>query len=72
MPDTLTPGAIAYAAYVTAIERRPQPAAVLGAMWARLLPAEQRVWEAVAQAVRDHTDFPPLDLRLDEEETPHA
>jgi hypothetical protein len=52
MPDTPTPGAIAYAAYVTAIERRPQPASVLVAMWARLLPAERHIWEAVAQAVR--------------------
>jgi hypothetical protein len=51
MPDTPTPGHICYAAYVTAVERQPVAARITDAMWARLLPAEQRAWEAAAQAV---------------------
>jgi hypothetical protein len=52
MPDTRTPGEIAYAAYVTAVEQRRVDAAITTAMWARLRPAEQRAWEATALAAR--------------------
>jgi hypothetical protein len=52
MPNP-TPGQIAYAAYVVAVERRPIAAEVTTAMWTRLMPHEQRVWEAAAQAVLD-------------------
>ena len=61
---TLTPGLMAYAAYVVAVERRPVAHAVTVAMWARLLPAQQRAWEAVARAVlawRDTTEEEPRD-----------
>jgi hypothetical protein len=51
MTDPRPPGQIAYAAYVTAVERQPVAAAITTAMWARLLPAEQRAWDAAAQAV---------------------
>jgi hypothetical protein len=52
MPDTRTPGEIVYAAYVTAVEQRLVDVAITTAMWARLLPAEQRAWEATALAAR--------------------
>jgi hypothetical protein len=60
MNDTPTPGQRAYEAFCES--RDP---------WAytafRHLPAaQQRDWEAVAQAVLDHAAFPPLDLRLED------
>jgi hypothetical protein len=51
MPDTPTPGEIAYVAYVTAVEQRRVAAAITTAMWVRLLSGEQAAWEAAAQAV---------------------
>ena len=44
-------GQRAYAAYVAAVEGRPVSAAITAAMWQRLLPREQRVWEETAAAV---------------------
>jgi hypothetical protein len=46
-----TQGQRAYAAYVAAVEGRPVTPGVLAAMWARLLPREQRIWEETAAAV---------------------
>lgn len=48
MPDTPTPGAIAYAAYVAAypdVDWDP-------CTWRELVRTEQQRWEAAAQAVR--------------------
>jgi hypothetical protein len=53
-----TPGAHAYGAYVTAIERREVSDAILLSMWLRLMPTEQRVWEAVAEATRAYATEP--------------
>lgn len=64
MDDTKTPGQRAYAAYVTAVERQPVAAPITTAMWVRLLPGEQRAWEAAAQAVL--AQCPP------QEDTPDA
>ena len=47
----MTPGEVAYAAYVTAVEWEAVPRPILTAMWQRLKPAEQRAWDAAAQAV---------------------
>ena len=41
----------AYAAYVAAVEGRPVTPAITAAMWRRLLPREQRVWDETAAAV---------------------
>lgn len=51
MPETPTPGAVAFWAYVDAVERQPMPPGVRHRMWARLMPDEQRAWEAAACAV---------------------
>jgi len=68
MTDTPTPGQIAYEAYMRTLAlggvRHGPPT------WRHLTVLHQEAWEAAAQAVRDHADFPPLDLGRREEDTP--
>ena len=52
MPDTPTPGQVAYTAYITCL--RPDIATWTPPLYAGLDPANQAAWEAVAQAVRAH------------------
>lgn len=74
MPDT--PGQVAYDGWRLALQQTVgvwSPSVF--ATWNVLRPVEQAAWEAAAQAVRDHRDFPPLDLRLadaGEEDDAHA
>jgi hypothetical protein len=49
MPDTRTPGEICYEVYYTAL--CPFPVHCLGLTWQATPYAQQRAWEAAAQAV---------------------
>lgn len=64
MPTDPTPGQLAYAAFEAALpERRYFPAPG----WNTVDASKQRAWEAAAEAVLDHAQFPPFDLRLEDE-----
>lgn len=62
-----TPGQVAYTAYWPALGNAPPLGALPPVDWHHLSPSVQRAWDAAAQAVLDHADFPPLDLRRDED-----
>jgi len=65
--DTPTPGQVAYMAY-WAHETPTLSPELIAYIWRGLRPLTQASWEAAAQAVLDHADFPPLALGAREED----
>jgi hypothetical protein len=70
MSTTPTPGQIAYEGFMRAtLASLAEQEAIMPWESPLFLASERDAWEAAAQAVLDHADFPPFDLGVREEDT---